>query len=138
MAVPVDQFSAAAVDIRAVLKPGYEQILSTPVLTFLAALHRRFDARRRELLDTPWFLRLIVLGGPLGFLAVEAGWTVTEVGRQPWIVYGVMRTRDAVSPMPGLVWSLAGSIVVYLILSALVLGILHRLVRKAEAEASHG
>ena len=43
------------------------------------------------------------LATPLGFIAIEAGWTVTEVGRQPWIIYGVMRTADAVTPMPGLV-----------------------------------
>ena len=39
----------------------------------------------------------------MGFIAIEAGWTVTEVGRQPWIVYGVLRTADAVTPMPGLI-----------------------------------
>ena len=42
------------------------------------------------------------LTGPLGFLALEAGWTVTEVGRQPWVVYGLIRTGDAVTPVPGL------------------------------------
>ncbi|HEX6241428.1 MAG TPA: cytochrome ubiquinol oxidase subunit I [Polyangiales bacterium] len=94
--------------------------------------------RRPELLEAPWCLRLVALATPLGFLAVEAGWTVTEVGRQPWIVYGVMRTRDAVSPMPGLVWSLAGSIALYLVLSAVTFGVFRALVRNAEAEASHG
>ncbi len=39
----------------------------------------------------------------MGFIAIEAGWTVTEVGRQPWIIYGVLRTADAVTPMPGLI-----------------------------------
>jgi cytochrome d ubiquinol oxidase subunit I len=37
---------------------------------------------------------------PFGYIALEAGWTVTEVGRQPWIIYGIMRTADAVTPMP--------------------------------------
>ena len=40
---------------------------------------------------------------PLGFIAIEAGWTVTEVGRQPWVVYNILRTADAVTPMPGLI-----------------------------------
>jgi cytochrome d ubiquinol oxidase subunit I len=109
--------------------------------TLLAALALVFVGlrwRRPELLEAPWFLRLVALATPLGFLAVEAGWTVTEVGRQPWIVYGVMRTRDAVSPMPGLVWSLAASIALYLVLSGVTLGILRALVRKAEAEGNHG
>src|SRR6266481_5281407 len=50
-----------------------------------------------------WFLRALVLAAPLGFVAIEAGWVVTEVGRQPWIIYGVMRTAEAVTPVPGLV-----------------------------------
>ena len=53
--------------------------------------------------DDRRFLTAVVLTGPLGFIALEAGWTVTEVGRQPWIVQGIMRTADAVTPMPGLV-----------------------------------
>jgi cytochrome d ubiquinol oxidase subunit I len=106
------------------------------LLAALSALYLGLRWRRPHALSAPWFLRLLALAGPLGFVAVEAGWTVTEVGRQPWIVYGVMRTRDAVSPMPGLVWTLTASIVVYLALSATCLGILRSLIRKAEAE--HG
>ena len=53
------------------------------------------------------FCSCVALAAPLGFIAVEAGWTVTEVGRQPWIIYGVLRTRDALTPMPGLIWPLA-------------------------------
>ncbi len=52
-------------------------------------------------LHHPWFLRVLVLCTPLGFLALEAGWVVTEVGRQPWIIYGVMRTAAAVTVVPG-------------------------------------
>ncbi len=48
-------------------------------------------------------MKLLVGCTPLGFLALEAGWTVTEVGRQPWIIYGIMKTKDALTPMPGLV-----------------------------------
>ena len=59
--------------------------------------------RRKRLPDQPWYLKLLVLSAPMGFLAIEFGWTVTEVGRQPWIVYGYMRTADAVTSMPNLV-----------------------------------
>jgi cytochrome d ubiquinol oxidase subunit I len=58
--------------------------------------------RDRRLPDRKWFLRALVIAGPLGFVAMEAGWIVTEVGRQPWIIYGVMRTKEAVTPMPGI------------------------------------
>ncbi len=54
--------------------------------------------RRKRLYTSPGFLRIAQWAMPLGFIAVLAGWTVTEVGRQPWVVYGLMRTRDAVSP----------------------------------------
>jgi len=57
---------------------------------------------------------------PLGFIAVEAGWTVTEVGRQPWIIYGIMKTQDAVTPMPGLVYPMALFTGVYLLLACVV------------------
>jgi cytochrome bd ubiquinol oxidase subunit I len=56
-----------------------------------------------RLYDTVWFLRICEACPPLGFAAVIAGWITTEVGRQPWVVYGLMRTRDAVTP------SLAGA-----------------------------
>ena len=53
---------------------------------------------RGRLFDTRWFLRLCMAMAPLGFVAVLAGWTTTEVGRQPWTVYGLLRTADSVSP----------------------------------------
>ena len=65
-------------------------------------------------------LRLFTLCAPLGFIAIEAGWTVTEVGRQPWIIYGIMKTKDAVTPMPGLVYPLMLFTGVYLLLAFVV------------------
>jgi len=59
--------------------------------------------RRHDLSRHRWLLRALVLAAPMGFICTEAGWTVTEVGRQPWIIHGLMRTADAVTPMPGLV-----------------------------------
>jgi cytochrome bd ubiquinol oxidase subunit I len=53
--------------------------------------------RRGELFGSPLFLRAALLMGPAGLVAILAGWITTEMGRQPWVVYGVMRTRDAVS-----------------------------------------
>ena len=54
-----------------------------------------------RLYSSRWFLRALTWVSPLGFLAVLAGWFTAEVGRQPWTVYGVLRTADAVSPVPG-------------------------------------
>jgi cytochrome d ubiquinol oxidase subunit I len=82
--------------------------------------------RRRGLPDSRWFLRAMVAAAPAGFVAVEAGWVVTEMGRQPWIIYGVMRTADAVTPMPGLVVPFVVFTVVYLLLSVVVVMLLRR------------
>lgn len=76
--------------------------------------------RRRDLEHHPWLLRAIALCAPLGFVAIEAGWTVTEVGRQPWVIQGVMRTSEAVTPMPGLVYTLTGFTLLYLFLGVVV------------------
>ena len=70
-----------------------------------------------RLYSSRWFLQTLVWVSPLGFLAVLAGWFTTEVGRQPWTVYGVLRTADAVSPVPG------GSILFSILLFVLVYGI---------------
>jgi len=84
--------------------------------------------RRRRLPDSPWYLGLVVLCGPMGFVAIEAGWVVTEVGRQPWIIYEVMRTADAVSPMPGLVIPFLMFSLLYLFLAVVVVALMRRLV----------
>ena len=60
-------------------------------------------APARTCREPRWLLRALALAAPMGFIAIEAGWTVTEVGRQPWIIHGVLRTADAVTPMPGLI-----------------------------------
>jgi cytochrome d ubiquinol oxidase subunit I len=57
--------------------------------------------KRRDLGKYPWFLKLLPWTIPLPYLGMQAGWVVAEVGRQPWIVYGLMRTSDAVSPVSG-------------------------------------
>lgn len=73
---------------------------------------------RRRLFDSPWFLRFCVAMGPSGFIAVLAGWMVTEVGRQPWVVYGVLRTRDAVSPV--IASQVATSLIAYIAVYSVV------------------
>lgn len=95
--------------------------------------------RRPKLIEHPWFLGLVAAATPLGFVAVEAGWIVTEVGRQPWIIYGVMRTSEALTPMPGLWVPLTISLTVYALLSALSVAVFWRQIRAVEeAEARHG
>jgi cytochrome d ubiquinol oxidase subunit I len=82
--------------------------------------------RRGEVSGDRRLLVAVALAAPMGFIAIEAGWTVTEVGRQPWIIYGVMRTADAVTPMPGLVYPFAVFTVLYCFLGVIVAWLLYR------------
>ena len=74
-----------------------------------------------------WFLLFCAFATPAGFLALEAGWVVTEVGRQPWIIYGVMKTSEALTPMPGLVYPFALFSLIYLGLIVAVSWLMSRL-----------
>jgi len=96
------------------------------ILLALAAWAGWLALRRRAVPDTRGFLRAMVAATPLGFVAIEAGWVVTEMGRQPWIIYGVMRTADAVTPMPGLAVPFAVFTAVYLLLTAILVVLLRR------------
>jgi cytochrome d ubiquinol oxidase subunit I len=81
---------------------------------------------RRRLADARWFLRALVVCAPLGFIAIEAGWLVTELGRQPWIIHGVMRTAEAVTPSSGATVSFAVIAVIYLGLAVVVTRLMRR------------
>jgi cytochrome d ubiquinol oxidase subunit I len=82
--------------------------------------------KKKDLLSKPWFLKTFIWATPLGFIALEAGWTVTEVGRQPWIIQGVMRTSEAVTPMPGIQYSFYLFSFIYFTLSVAVIFLLKR------------
>jgi cytochrome bd ubiquinol oxidase subunit I len=88
-----------------------------------------FSWKKKHLIFHKTFLTIVALATPLGFIAVEAGWTVTEVGRQPWIIYGIMRTSDAVSPMNGLVYPMITFTILYLILAFLVTWLMVRQIK---------
>jgi cytochrome d ubiquinol oxidase subunit I len=96
---------------------------------------------RRRLFETRWFLWSCELAMPLGYLAVLAGWITTEVGRQPWTVYGLLRTADSVSPSltgSDVLLSLIGYGVVYLVMFSAGLAMMARIVRKGPVEAEAG
>ncbi len=82
--------------------------------------------RKRDLAGEHWLLLAIIAATPMGFIATEAGWVVTEVGRQPWIVQGVLRTADAVTPMPGLIVPFLLFTALYVFLGVIVAYLLMR------------
>jgi cytochrome d ubiquinol oxidase subunit I len=83
--------------------------------------------KRGRLAENKWLLRGLIAATPLGFVAIEAGWVVTEVGRQPWIIYGIMRTSEAVTPMRGIAVPLALFTILYVLLAAVVFTLLRGL-----------
>jgi cytochrome bd ubiquinol oxidase subunit I len=86
--------------------------------------------RKRRLPRSPWFYRAVMAAGPLSFVALIAGWITTEVGRQPWIVYKVMRTTQAVTSADGLEVGYAVLVAVYVSLAVGVYWLLRRLTRR--------
>ncbi|MCD9619200.1 cytochrome ubiquinol oxidase subunit I [Chryseobacterium gleum] len=81
---------------------------------------------RKEWLSKNWLLKTFLIATPFGYIALEAGWTVTEVGRQPWIIYGIMRTADAVTPMPGIQYSFYFFTAIFVSLSLILIFLLKR------------
>src|SRR6266542_2167198 len=98
-------------------------------LVLLALWYALIRLRRRQPADRRWFLRGAAVAGVAAALALEAGWVTTEVGRQPWIVYGQMRVADAVNPARGLAAGLVAVLLVYTVLTAATIGVLRRLAR---------
>jgi cytochrome d ubiquinol oxidase subunit I len=100
--------------------------------------------RRREIPRTPWFLRAVSISGIAAIVALECGWIVTEVGRQPWVVYKVMRTEDAVTGASGVWFTFAGTMVLYAALGVATVLILRTMSRRwreaddAEVEVPYG
>jgi len=86
--------------------------------------------RKRRLPRSPWFYRAVMAAGPLAFVALIAGWITTEVGRQPWIVYNVMHTTQAVTDQSGLAVGYAFLLIVYIALGTAVAWLLRRLARR--------
>ena len=100
------------------------------LLALAGFLYLVFSIKRwRQLLMKKWWLLFIGFTTPLGFMAVEAGWTVTEVGRQPWIIYGILRTNSAVSTMPGIQYSFYTITAIYIFLSVMVWWLLRRQIK---------
>lgn len=86
---------------------------------------RKAEPGKAEL--SKWLLWALVLASPLGFIALEAGWMVSEIGRQPWIIFGQMRTADAVTPASGLQTVLLGFVALYSALAVVLVVLLRRL-----------
>jgi cytochrome d ubiquinol oxidase subunit I len=99
----------------AILFWSFRLMAAIGTIFFLIMIWAAVLWRKGKLFDTRLFLRALVAISPLGFLATEAGWVTTEMGRQPWLVYNLFRTAEGVSPIPAgnVVWSLGLIFIVY-------------------------
>jgi len=111
---------------------GFRIMLAVGFYMIAAALFGVFLWWRRTLFETRWFLHIVAHTWWVGFTAVIAGWIVTEIGRQPWVVYGTLRTADAVSPVAGasVATTLALFVVVYGIVFSIGIYYINRLIAK--------
>jgi len=109
---------------------GIGVIMALAGLLFFVYLKRGYFPR--------WFLWMLGAFIPLGMIAIEAGWIVTEVGRQPWIIYGIMRTKDAVTPVPGMVYHFYLFLVLYLSLAAATVWLFKRQIQAAQIKFAGG
>jgi cytochrome d ubiquinol oxidase subunit I len=99
------------------------------MLALIGVAYLVVRVRRKRLPESPWFYRALVLAGPLSVVALISGWVTTEVGRQPWVVYRVMRTSDAVTGASGIPVGYATLALVYLGVAVGVAWVLRRLAR---------
>ena len=93
------------------------------ILFLLSIKYKRWQTR-------PWFVYSFLIATPLGFIALEAGWLVTELGRQPWIINGIMKTKDAVTSIPGMQYSFYLYFIIYSTLSVAVFWLMNRQIVK--------
>ncbi|MGK2856065.1 MAG: cytochrome ubiquinol oxidase subunit I [Thermoanaerobaculia bacterium] len=98
-------------------------------MALVAAFALFLLARKKPWTSNRWLLRALVISAPMGFIAIEVGWVVTEVGRQPWVIYEIMRTVDSVTPMPGLVIPFTLFSLIYIGLSITTIAILRTQIR---------
>jgi len=97
---------------------AFRIMLAVGFFMIAAALLGAFFLWRGTLFETRWYLRVMAQSWWIGFVAVIAGWVVTESGRQPWVVYGIMRTADATSPIPGA--TIAGTLALFIVAYGIV------------------
>jgi cytochrome d ubiquinol oxidase subunit I len=114
-----------------VVHPAFQVMVGMGVTMILVSAWFWLTAwKRKKIEPNTWQLRALVLLTPAGFIAIEAGWVVTEVGRQPWTIFGIMRTEDAVTQVPGQFASLGGFTILFVILAIATVWLLRLVARK--------
>jgi cytochrome d ubiquinol oxidase subunit I len=111
----------------------YHIMIMLGMLFVIMALFSGFLLIRKKLTDNKWYLRLMLFAIPLPYIANETGWIAAEVGRQPWVVYHVLRTKDAISkvvPSGQILFSLILFILVYTLLFLVFMKVVLKIIKK--------
>jgi cytochrome d ubiquinol oxidase subunit I len=123
---------------------GFRIMYGIAILMFAVGTSSLWLRWKRRLFTTKWFLRFLVAMTPSGIVATLGGWYLAETGRQPWVIFGMLRTIDAVSPVPAqtLLATLIAFVCIYAFFMAAFLFFVARIIRRgpdrvlAQAEAS--
>lgn len=113
----------------AIVHYAFQVMVGIGTLLMLAGIIFFISLKKEKWRENRKFWWFFMFLAPLGFLALEAGWVVTEVGRQPWIIHKIMRTADAVTPMPGLKFSFYMYVLVYISLAITVSWLMKRQIK---------
>lgn len=128
----MDEFPASERPPANIVHFAFQIMMGLGSLLALLGIYSLWRIKKQKVLEWPRpFLKILVGCTPLGFIALEAGWTVTEVGRQPWIIYRILRTSDAVTPHPGMELRFATFTLLYLFLIWVVVWLMNRQIRSA-------
>jgi cytochrome d ubiquinol oxidase subunit I len=116
---------------------GFHTMFTMAILMFFIVVVSLWLRVQKQLFSTRWFLRALVIMTPAGFIATIAGWYTAETGRQPWVIWGILRTADAVSPVPGgaLLSTLIAFVVIYALFITAFLIFTFRMIRRGPKDA---
>jgi cytochrome d ubiquinol oxidase subunit I len=113
----------------AIVHYAFQIMVGIGTLLMAAGIFFLISLKKVTVSKKTWFWMLFALLTPLGFIAIETGWIVTEVGRQPWIIHGVMKTSEAVTPMPGIQYSFFMYVLLYSVLTFTAIFLMNRQIK---------
>lgn len=113
----------------AIVHYAFQIMVGIGGLLMLAGLIYFISLKKKKWMNYKYYWLFFILLAPMGFIALEAGWVVTEVGRQPWIIHQIMRTKDAVTPMPGMKYSFFFYLFLYTVLAITVTWLMIRQIK---------
>ncbi|SHF58220.1 cytochrome bd-I ubiquinol oxidase subunit 1 apoprotein [Salegentibacter echinorum] len=113
----------------AIVHYAFQIMVGIGGLLMLAGLIYFISLKKKKWMNNKYYWLFFILLAPMGFIALEAGWVVTEVGRQPWIIHQIMRTKDAVTPMPGMKYSFFFYLFLYTVLAITVTWLMIRQIK---------